>query len=616
VHTLSQREVIMRRPIQHEIDTAARRQFEQSLPATWAARPQPDDYGIDYDVEIFEEHETTGVIFKVQLKGTRAPSLSVDGRRAAVSLKLRTVQYLYHQISAPVVVVLADVTNRQTMWYGPQLDQRLNERLRSAVASSQKTIRLHIPTSNVLPNTTDLLLAAIAQCETVLATRTVVQTEVPTFVHHVLGPLESAEIIQALQDRADALRIDEIEGLVRSHELAHAKETVRTILGNPQSTVEARFAALMYTERIAAAEQVPTAAGEQEFLSVQFNTGLAMKYLARKGPRHLKYYAAVAFKAAQLASATRRDYSLFLNWRVNQDQGDPYWLATLSGARRKAAALVVLRYKQAHRLLDCLVQADLYSVFPDAAAHVLLAMIRFQLRLWQEGLNVAAAAHRASLLMIADFGFRVAAVAQQWHHATYMCTVALWFANPDDASDLQEMLAWARARASTIEPDHARGDILRRIDEEGKEILQSRSIGSRELQAELERDIYHRMADAVGVDLGDRDDPIAAIIRQGLEDLNPERVLRNCQHLFVTIESTGSPGQWLRLPTAGAKRLCCTLHGDCMVGIVLDSLYGVFQGAHCRDCPDVAPHPERWEWSRKWQLEQDKKHSDLAQGRF
>ena len=169
----------MRRPVQHEIDTAARRQFEQSLAATWTARLQPDDYGIDYDVEIFEEHQTTGVIFKVQLKGTRAPSLSVDGKTAVIRLKLRTLQYLCNQIAAPVVVVLADVTNRRTTWYAPQLDRRLKERLRSA-AACQKTISLHVPSSNLLPDTTDLLLVAIAQCETVLATRTVVQTEVPT----------------------------------------------------------------------------------------------------------------------------------------------------------------------------------------------------------------------------------------------------------------------------------------------------------------------------------------------------------------------------------------------------------------------------------------------------
>ena len=606
----------MTRPIQHEIDTAARRQFEQSLPAAWVARLQPDDYGIDYEVEAFQQHEPTGILFKVQVKGTMEPRLSVDGRRASVRLSLATVEYLSRQIGAPVVVVLADVTNGLTMWYAPQLDQCLNERTRAAVASTQKTISLHIPTSNLLPDTTDLLLLAISRCQTVLATRTVMQTQVPAFVHRVVGLLDSGEVIQAFQERSDALRIEQIETLLDSHDLARAKEAVRIVLANPASAVQAKFAALAYTERIAAKEHPPTAAGEQDLLSAQLDVALAMRRLARKGPRHLKYYAAAAFSAAQLASATRTDSSLFLNWQVNRDQGDAYWIAMLSQARRKAADLVVLRYKHAHRLLDCLVQADLYSLFPHAAARVLLAMIRFQLRLWQEGLAEAAGSYRASLVEIVDFSLQLASVLRDWDDAAFVCTTLAWFANPDDPADVREVAGWARDRACQLEPPDVRDEALRGIQAVEEQLLNPRSQEECEDDFGLEHDVYVRMAAAVGVDLDDQQDPVAQIIRQGLEDLNPGRVLRNCQHLFVTIESTGLPGRWLHLPTAGAKRLCCTLHGHWVEGISLDRLYAVFQGAHCFDCPDLLPHPEDWKWTRKWQLEQDKKHKDLARGRF
>ncbi len=606
----------MTRPIQHEIDTAARRQFEQSLPAAWVARLQPDDYGIDYEVEVFQQHQPTGIAFKVQLKGTTGPSRSVDGGTAAVRLNLGAVEQLCHHINAPVVVVLADVTNRQTMWYAPQLDQHLHKRIRTAVACSQKTISLHIPTCNLLPDTTHLLLVDIAHCGTVLATRTVVQTEVPTFVHDIADTLDPAHTIRALQERADGLRIQEIETLVRSGQLTRAKEAVSVMVASPQSAVEARFAALIYTEPIAAAEHPPDAAGEEQLLGVQLDTALAMRQLARKGPRHLKYYAALAFKTAQLASATRTDSSLFLNWQVNAGQGDPYWLAALSWARRKAADLVVLRYRHAHRLLECLVQAELYSLFPHAADRVLLAMIRFQVRLWLEGLTETARAYRASLVEIVDFSLQLASVLQEWDDAVRVCTTLAWFANPEDPTDVREVAGWARDRACQLQAPDMRDEALRGIREVEEQLLNPRSQAELEHDFELEHDAYVRMAAALGVDLGDQQDPVAQIIRQGLEDLNPGRVLRNCQHLFVTIQSTGLPGRWLHLPTAGAKRLCCTLHGHWVEGISLDGLYAVFQGAHCLDCSDVAPHPEHWEWSRHWQLEQDKKHSALARGRF
>ena len=48
----------MKRPETHEIDVQARRVFESKLPKEWVCRYQSsDDYGIDYEVEIFKTAE-------------------------------------------------------------------------------------------------------------------------------------------------------------------------------------------------------------------------------------------------------------------------------------------------------------------------------------------------------------------------------------------------------------------------------------------------------------------------------------------------------------------------------------------------------------------------------
>ena len=41
------------------------------------------------------------------------------------------------------------------------------------------------------------------------------------------------------------------------------------------------------------------------------------------------------------------------------------------------------------------------------------------------------------------------------------------------------------------------------------------------------------MANAMGIDLTDENDPIARMVRIGIDDLNPERVLRDCEHISV-----------------------------------------------------------------------------------
>ncbi|GAA2022841.1 hypothetical protein GCM10009779_03390 [Polymorphospora rubra] len=48
------------RPRSHELETESRRAFEALLPSSWVVRRVEDDYGIDLEVEIFEEGSATG----------------------------------------------------------------------------------------------------------------------------------------------------------------------------------------------------------------------------------------------------------------------------------------------------------------------------------------------------------------------------------------------------------------------------------------------------------------------------------------------------------------------------------------------------------------------------
>jgi tetratricopeptide (TPR) repeat protein len=54
----------------HELETESQRAFEAAMPSSLVARPVSDDYGVDREVEVFDNGKTTGLTFKVQLKGT------------------------------------------------------------------------------------------------------------------------------------------------------------------------------------------------------------------------------------------------------------------------------------------------------------------------------------------------------------------------------------------------------------------------------------------------------------------------------------------------------------------------------------------------------------------
>src|ERR1051325_5939730 len=105
------------------------------------------------------------------------------------------------------------------------------------------------------------------------------------------------------------------------------------------------------------------------------------------------------------------------------------------------------------------------------------------------------------------------------------------------------------------------------------------------------------MAAGLGIDLSDRSDADAALIRLGIRDLNPERVLRACEHLDARLgRYTNTVAEAMRLPTAGTKVMQCNLHRHALEGLSLDRLSKEFQRRFCDSCADKSPRPASWIW--------------------
>ncbi|MYW92868.1 DUF4365 domain-containing protein [Amycolatopsis rubida] len=93
------------RPRSHELDTDSERAFGCLLPSSWLFQPPRIDYGVDAEVEIFEDGHATGMTFKVQLKGT-------DTSRRRRSIKTDTLEY-WSRLDVPVLVVLYESRTEQ-----------------------------------------------------------------------------------------------------------------------------------------------------------------------------------------------------------------------------------------------------------------------------------------------------------------------------------------------------------------------------------------------------------------------------------------------------------------------------------------------------------------------
>ena len=131
----------MQRPIQHIIETRSRKAFEDLVPVEWVCRPLSPDYGIDYNIEIFENGLSTGKSFNVQLKGTDQKTIDDKVR---VKVKVATLEYFGKQPLPTMFVVYSTKTERfWAVWINNLLKTR-------KIAENQKTMQISLNKSHLI----------------------------------------------------------------------------------------------------------------------------------------------------------------------------------------------------------------------------------------------------------------------------------------------------------------------------------------------------------------------------------------------------------------------------------------------------------------------------------
>src|SRR5687767_10733531 len=98
------------RPLSHQLEEESRTAF-RTLVHPWVFRDKNPDYGIDAEVELFDENgKATGGQFLVQLKAAHK-----QPNNPSVSLAIDTVKY-YHSLELPVLLVLWIKESGKTFW--------------------------------------------------------------------------------------------------------------------------------------------------------------------------------------------------------------------------------------------------------------------------------------------------------------------------------------------------------------------------------------------------------------------------------------------------------------------------------------------------------------------
>ncbi|NWA86062.1 DUF4365 domain-containing protein [Pseudomonas sp. D2002] len=147
---------------QHDINADADSCLRARRPQHWRIQSLEgtDDYGFDYQVQTTPNQQVRDV-FRIQLKGTRSPSISADGEFISVALKASTVRY-YNRVVEPILLVICDLSVNEDpvdcplhyVWIHEELS-RINV---LDLPAEQKSVTLKAPRKNLINRKTDLSL--------------------------------------------------------------------------------------------------------------------------------------------------------------------------------------------------------------------------------------------------------------------------------------------------------------------------------------------------------------------------------------------------------------------------------------------------------------------------
>ncbi len=126
------------RPMQHNLEEASRRFFEQSLPENWTVNKPEHDYGVDLMVGIFDGEYASPYEIAVQLKSSEKAN---EGDFETIKLRVATFNHLKRLL--PIVLLVKFVKESEEGYYlllakVPEPDQE------------QDTFTIQIPKQNRL----------------------------------------------------------------------------------------------------------------------------------------------------------------------------------------------------------------------------------------------------------------------------------------------------------------------------------------------------------------------------------------------------------------------------------------------------------------------------------
>lgn len=584
------------KPREHDINRAGKRLLREVLEHLgWVLTEVTEDYGIDYNVQVFdkERESPTGASFHVQLKSSESSEYSTSGDFISQDLSIDHARHYSSEMRSPVIVVHADVIRKKVYWYAPQLDCELIARLKK---SEQQSVTVRIPTAHDLPATAPELLNTLNKVYLLLGSRELSSAPTVAFAESLKRFPDQEALRRGLQEKNDAVKLQRIVELYRGKKFIDARVRANSILNDPDSSVEVKFWSEIQVEALDFHESVHSGRPQSEHPKIFLAHARALRILTRSGPCHLKFFALIAAKAAELDALVHENSGLFMALQQHIQRGGAPMIVLDVYARRTAnTKRLVAKYNQCVRLARYATNYPNRWVLPRALARIVNAVGIYASTLRWERSFEAERALAASTLQICKLA---AWIAQETGDSEAL-VLSIISALMTTDSDVSEAYLWAKQTALALPDPEFRDDALARIDRARRRWRGERVEG--DYHGNVHVQIAQNIAASLGLDPNDENDPLIKGLMIAARDNSPERVLAKCEHLLVSQGAIGPVARQIQflfsLGTAGSKVVHCTLHNFHMEGRELDLAYEPFKNLHCDSCPDKKPRPEDWRYT-------------------
>lgn len=604
--------------------------FEGLLPSNWARRPQQDqeDYGVDYEIEpMTPGDKATGFIFKIQLKGTSTAKYDELGQLVFSEASVERFKYYINELRIPLVFVVCDIAAKECFWTKVQGNRQLESALREAVVKNQKTFTIKFPATRKILKNSEASAQIIEAVDAALDTITLrgLQEISPASVREHIGhepDIESTE--KQFRLFAGLAAAEAIKQLNASGDFENASKKARGILDSETEPSGVRIMAGISLVHVMSAELKH--AGKPDWLveaaKIKLDISSQMLRISRVKTCEvrLKRFIHIYTRATRMQINGRTACAIAFSEQAQAEgKAVPDTLTKLQ--RLQISAQVSQDFFKLLEALHKMGKKSLFSVMPYALAEIAEGIFPFVSSLRTLGRHDLAEGYVDALFDFLPFCIDVIRrFGSGSDIVEILNSLGLRIVGLANVTDEKSTLALLKRFENALEGTPAlacRSEVL-----DGLKVFFEQVKNKTEAPPTMEqmRRHYAQQAAALGINLNDSNNRNAHVIRVGLADLDPTRILKKCRHMHVMITAKGKIAELLDLPTAGFKRLVCLKYGQNAEALSLDETYETFAEIApwakdqicCANCSEQAPHPDGWQWSQEWQMRQAEIYSHMC----